>query len=141
MANGVAAHLPSELSPPAPTTQPNLRSTEIGEAAGHAVADAVEIVGLAVTDFVAAGVMAPGTKTLGGERLGRVAELLLEHDPGEIDFATVARREGRRILHERHGVAFRQHFGSYPETVINELVDEVLGIADKVVAIERAMAN
>ena len=65
---------------------------------------------------------------------------------GEIDFAGVARAEGKRELHRRHGVTFRQHYGAnLDEANLDAALDEIIGwaltIAEKVVADERALAH
>jgi hypothetical protein len=92
-------------------------------------------------DFEAGGRLTPATRMLGGERIGLLCELQLAH-LGEFDFATTVRREGKRVLHQRHGAAFRQHYGvDLPEAALDEIIGWLLAIVQKVVADERALAH
>jgi hypothetical protein len=98
-----------------------------------------------VGGFEAGGRLTPATRTLGGECIGRVCELQLAM-LGEIDFGTVARQEGKRVLHQRHSAAFRQHYGAdLDEAALDAALDEIVGwvisIAERVVADELERAH
>jgi hypothetical protein len=128
--NGVAIALPRELD-----HQPS----EIARI-GDAVADAAAVIGRAMVDFEAGGQLTSATRASGGERLARVARLQLDTF-GEIDFAAVARAQGKRELWKRHGATLRGLDEVKLDVAFNEIIGWVLGIADKVVADERARAH
>jgi hypothetical protein len=142
--NGATVALTLAHDPPAtPTKAP--APTEVEQQIGAAVADAAAAIGQALADSEAGGSMTPATKMLGGSRLARVAELQLAHF-GEFDFAAVARVEGKRELHRRHDAIFRQHYGAgldmaKIDMALGEILDWVIGIADRVVADERAISH
>jgi hypothetical protein len=135
-ANGIAVALP--LAPELPSTPAKATASKpdggIETTIGEATAAAAVAIGQALVDFEAGGRLTPATRMLGGERIG----LHL----GEFDFATTVRREGKRVLHQRHGAAFRQHYGvDLPEAALDEIIGWLLAIVQKVVADERALAH
>lgn len=160
--NGAAVLLPLELDPSLvkatankPATAPAILSATaqpfdkcsggIEATIGEATAAAAAAIGRAVADYAASGQLAPATKALGGESLARVTMLQLAHSGGDTDFAAVARREGRRVLHQRHDATFRA-YGAHLDAatidrVLGDFIDWVLVISNKVVADERARAN
>jgi hypothetical protein len=152
MANGVTARLPFPEPPSAPvTTQPADKPAppELSSVLGNAMADAVVAISQAMVDFEADGAMTPASRALGGELLGRVAQLRLdtfsEIDPAT--FATTALTEGRKALLSRHGLILRQQFvdGAGLEKALDELVGWAVTIAEKVAhdeqVLQQAWAN
>jgi hypothetical protein len=116
--------------------------TEVEQRIGAAVADAAAALGQGLADCETGGTMTAATKALGSVRLARVAALQLAHF-GEFDFAAVARAEGLRELHRRHGGVFRE--ARLGDAMIAKGLDEiltwVLDISAKVCAGERAMTH
>ena len=140
--NGAAVALPLALDPPTIPAKA-IGPTEVEQRIGEAVADAAAAIGPGLADFEANGQLAPATKMLGGELLARVCELQLAHW-GEFDFAIVARTEGKRTLHQRNDATFREHYGASLDVAkvdkaLDEILDWVIGIANKVTAMERAL--
>jgi hypothetical protein len=118
-------------------------SAEVERRIGAAVADAAAAIGQAMGDLESDERLTMATKTLGGHRLAKVAALQLAHF-GEFDFAAVARVEGLRELHRRHDVTFQEQSRLDAATIdrgLREILDWVIGIADKVVADERRLAH
>src|SRR5262245_51753303 len=105
MPNGAAVTLPLELA--STTISTPAKPTELEQRIGEAVAAAAAAVARAMADFSANGIMAPSTRTLGGDCLSRVALLQLAHF-GELDFAAVARVAGKRALHQHHDTTLRE---------------------------------
>jgi hypothetical protein len=143
MANGAAVTLqlvpePSTEAaagkPGATPTSTAIETTKIGSV----VADAAEIIAVALAEYEAGGAMTVATRTASAERLGRVAELFLSTFGELPNLAVTARREGKRVLHQRHGATLLQHCGAAPEAAINELLDHVVAIASTVARDEMA---
>jgi hypothetical protein len=141
MANGTPALklMPAPEPLPKDAGRPSANPlTEIEITLGAAVADAAAVISLAVVDFGADGALAPATRVAGGEALARVCMIRLDHF-GEIDF-TAAGAEAKRLLRQRHGMAWRAEYGTeIPEAMLNTLVGWALNITEKVVADERAL--
>jgi hypothetical protein len=147
--NGAAAALPLELEPPSPpvsalatTDKPTELETKIGEA----TAGAVLAIAYGMTAYIANGQLTDAARTVGGDSLSKLAQLRLDTF-GQIDFAGIAKREGRRVLFQRHGAALQQMNldAAGLEKAFSELVGMAVGIAEKVAHDEqvflRARAN
>jgi hypothetical protein len=100
----LAADPPIEVSPPKAAAP-----GELERRLGTAVADAAVAISLGLADLVDHGRFADDIKQMGGATLAAVAMLHLEHF-GD-DFDRVARREGRKVLEQRHGSMLREHLG------------------------------
>jgi hypothetical protein len=120
--NGAAA---LQLVEPAPTP-----SGEIEQHIAVAVADAVSVLSRGMLEYWNDGKLTPATKMAGSEHVAALYSLT-QAVPTGVDFAAVARSEGRRVLQERHG-------GDLPEPVLDEVIGGLLEILANV---ERAMAN
>jgi hypothetical protein len=113
---------------------------------GEAAAGAALAVAYAMSTYAANGQLTDAARTVGGDSLSKLAQLRLTTF-GEVDFATVAQREGRRVLFQRHGAALRQLNldTAGGEKAFSELVCMAVGIAEKVAHDEqvflRARAN
>jgi hypothetical protein len=142
--NGSAVALPLELDPPSGSVPPKANaSVDLERAIGTATADAAVVIGQGILDFEVGGALGPRTRAEGGECLARVCKLQLEHF-GEIDFAVVARREGKRVLHQRHDATLQAHLrlsAAATDAALDQIIGWVLNITDKVVADERALAH
>jgi hypothetical protein len=58
------------------------------------------------------------------------------------DFTAVARREGKRVLYQRHGATLRANFSDVAlDAALDELVDRPLAVLRQVTACERARMN
>jgi hypothetical protein len=131
MVNGTAARLPCASEPAlAHANAPTALEQQIGAA----VAAGVEALAMAISDCAAEGAMSSFTRAWGGAMLGRVAEMQLGYF-GQVDFAVIAVREGRRALLDP-GRVIPVH-----PAAVDELVGHVITIADKIVATERTLAN
>jgi hypothetical protein len=115
MANGVAA-LRTVHPEPAP-------DPEFGQRVGVAVADAAGMLSRGLFEYWG-GKLSPETKMAGGEKIAALYELT-QTIPAGIDFAAMARTEGKRTLWARHGADF-------PEPILDEVISEVLSITFKV---------
>jgi hypothetical protein len=119
------------------TTCANARA-EIERRIGELVADAAGVVCAGLGDWESG--IAPATQTQAGELFVTLFRLQQE-TLGEIDFAAVARREGKRILWERHGSVLQQHYGPTALDALDEIVSWPLVVLAKVTAVERARMN
>jgi hypothetical protein len=138
MPNGAAVALPRELDP---AIQP--AKAEILEQIGSAVADAAIMVCCAVGQHRAGSGLTGEIRTRAGDLF--VAMYQLQQDTlGELDFAAVARVEGKRALWERHGAVMRAQLNYTDATLdaaLDELVERPLAVLRQVTAAERAWAN
>jgi hypothetical protein len=140
--NGAA--LPLDLDPPVITTKA-IGPTEIEQRIGNTVADAAIMVCAGVGDWESDGRLAPATRAQAGALFVELFQLQ-ESTLGELDFAAVARAEGKRAIMRRHGAVLAQHYGATLsgaalDRVLDEIIDWPLGILRKVTAAERAWAN
>jgi hypothetical protein len=146
MANGVAVARFAPPSTPAavpgstPTgisTDPRASGdqTELKHAIGEAVAAAVIVFYQAIFDQQERGFLAPSTKTAGGDRIAKIAELQLDHEPGDDDFFRSAHEQGKCVL-RRHFNAdlFRQH---EVDMALDAAIGSVFEIVNRVVRDER----
>jgi hypothetical protein len=135
MANGAHA-LPVELREPSST-----KDKQIELDIGIAMANAVIASCRALTDLEVSGAMSPTVRAENGAWLARLYTLQQEVS-GKIDFAATARREGRRLFYDRHGVAFWAYHGTnFTERTLDVLIDNTLEIVGKITASERALAH
>jgi hypothetical protein len=136
MANGTAALATLELDP-APLTTP----TAIEQAIGEVVADTTIATCAGAWEFEDGGISA-STRAKTGDLFVRLYRL--QEQFGEIGFSTVARREGRRVLLQRHGEDLRRQFeAALTEAALDEVLDKIidwpLTILSKVTAVEKAI--
>src|SRR3954470_12291781 len=149
MANGVAvARFPPPSTPaavpgPTPTgisTGPRASGDQAGlkRAIGEAVAAAVIVFYQAIFDQQERGFLAPSTKTAGGDRIAKIAELQLDHELGDDDFFRSAHEQGKCVLH-RHFNAdlFRQHGLGEVDVALDKAISSVFEIVNRVVRDER----
>jgi hypothetical protein len=131
--NGAAVVLPRELDPAA------TKQTSAIERIGQVVADAAIVTYRGAWEHADGGVC-PATQAKAG---GLLVELYkLQETFGELNFQTIARREGRRILQERWGETLGQEFGQGTlDAAIGEIIEGPLTILANVTAIERALAH
>src|SRR5262245_19918574 len=102
-ANGAAA---LQLVAPEPAP-PATDSRALQQAIGQAMARAAATISKGVFEWATDG-LSSATRAAGGEMVFRVYALR-ESLPAGVDFDTVARAEGRRVMQEIHGEVFRQH--------------------------------
>jgi hypothetical protein len=137
MPNGAAALAVLPAEPPIEAAA----DLEVERSIGEAAASAAMAIGFGMVDYAASGEIRPPTRQSGAKALADTAMLALEHD-GTLDFGAVARREGRAVLERRHGAMLREHLpAARIDAAFGELIDQVLAIVGRVVAIERALAN
>ena len=141
MPNGAAAlHLVSE--PPSALSRAKSTTAKLGAAPavteieariGEAVAGAALAVAYAMSVYAADGQLTDAARTVGGDSLSKLAQLRLD-TLGELDFVTVAQREGRRALFRRHGATLQQLNldTAGGEKAFSELVCMAVTIAEKV---------
>jgi hypothetical protein len=122
--NGSAA---LQLVEPAPAP-----SEELGQRVGVAMADAVAAVSKGCFEWGWGEGLTVPTKALGADRIAALYQL--SQTLTDIDFAAIARSEGRRVMQERHG-------GDLHEPTLNVLLDGTLEIVDRVANYMRATAN
>jgi hypothetical protein len=140
MPNGTAVALPLELLPSFAKATPGKPDTEILERIGEVVANAAIAVCAGVEEFQDGG-LAPATQMQVGELFVTLIQLQ-QSTLGEIDFATVARREGKRAIMRRHGAMLSKHYSAAVlDAALDELVDRPLVVLRQVTAIERARMN
>jgi hypothetical protein len=111
---------------------------EIERRIGELVAGAASVVCAGLGDWESG--IAPATQTQAGDlfvELYRLQQTTL----GEIDFAAVACREGKRVLWERHGAVLQKHYGPAALDALDEIVTWPLVVLAKVTAVERARMN
>jgi hypothetical protein len=141
MANGAAALSLVDL-PPAPACAEVDTRNEIEQCIGEAVAMAT-IMTFSGMQQVLDGGLAPATRAQAGNLFVQLYELQQAH-LGEIDFATVARVQAKRILWARYGAAMREHL-RYSEVELDRALDTLIGrpldVLAKITAVERALAN
>jgi hypothetical protein len=118
---------------------------------GAAIAAAGCLFCEAMLSYRQTGSMLPEHKVASGELLSRVVELQLSTF-GEIDFVATAHREGKNQLRQflrapgfyqqllDHGL-FRYYGPSICEAVLDHIIGDVLLVAGRVFALERARAN
>ena len=110
--------------------------TEIEQQIGETVADAA----IMVCASLEAGGLTGAARTRMENLFVELYELQ-QSTLGDLDFAAVARTEGKRILWERHGATLLARV-DYSETAINgafdELIERALDVLRKVTAVERA---
>lgn len=101
---------------------------------GEAAAGAALAVSYAMSVYAADGQLNDVVRTVGGDSLGKLAQLRLD-TLGQIDdFSGIAKREGRRALFRRHGAALHQLNldTAGGEKAFSELVCMAVSIAEKV---------
>ena len=92
-----------------------------------------------VEEFQAGG-LAPATRMQVGDLFVRLYQLQQKAALG--DFTAVARREGKRVLYQRHGATLRANFSDVAlDAALDELVDRPLAVLRQVTACERARMN
>jgi hypothetical protein len=133
MANGHTVSLPVELLG-SPSIELKLK---IGEATAEAVIASCQ----ALMDFWADGAMTPAVREANGECIARLYDLSLEANG--LDFPTIVRREGKRVLHARYGAWFRAHHSraEIPEPMLDILLSDLLKILARVTAAERMLVH
>jgi hypothetical protein len=139
MPNGTSVALALELDPASITTK---GTTEVEQRIGEVVAMAT-IVTFAGMEEVQDGGLAPATRARAGDLLVEMYELQQAH-LGEIDFAAVARVQGKRVLWTRYGAAMREHLrysDGELDAALDALIEHPLTVLRRVTAIERAWAS
>ena len=138
MHNGHAAKLLPELEPaPAPAAAGDRRATEL--AIGAAVASAACVLSAGFLEHMDTGGLSAGTKLAGGERIARVYQLSQAFGVG---FDDVARHAARPVLLSYFDADYHRHYNTkVGEAIIDEVIDHVLAIVERVARFERAMAN
>ena len=134
MPNGATARLPFPASAPA-FAQPGKPGESIEGLIGAVTAAAAAALGQALVEYSNGG-LTRATRAAGGDLVAGLYELqqvALARGAG-IDFATVMRREGKRVLRQ-------QHAADLPDAAIDEMIGWLLEIVAKVTAFERARAN
>jgi hypothetical protein len=126
MVNGAAAAL-VELDP---VTIP-AQEKELGEATAAAVA----VLCAAVQSYAHAGELTREIKSMGSERIARVARLQLDHEGGDQDFIAMARRAGMQVLRQRLNGAFDP---AQCDATLDFYLDNLFDIVSRVVRDERA---
>jgi hypothetical protein len=133
-ANGAAAQLPLELS--TEDTIAAKAKIEVELEIGEAAANAIAAMALAVNEHWNSG-HSTSVRTLGGETIARLFALQ-EATLGRVDFPTVVRQEGKRVLFQRYSAKYGAEMS---DGAFDILVDGVLEIVSKVTEFERAMAH
>ena len=141
MSNGTAAL--QLVAPDPPSTPPAApEGSRIEIEIGTATADAAVVLSAAMLQFHANGRMTPETKEAGAEKIARLAQLELD-TLGEINnFSEIARKEGLRQLRKFLDADpdFRQrHGGRAGDVTLTGIIDGVLEITSKVVALEKTL--
>lgn len=144
MSNGSAlGSLPLPQAPSAPASPRAGAKGGIEHEIGRATADAAVLLCASMLEFHARGQMRPSTKEAGAEKIAKL--VLLELDTfGEINFDGIARREGLRQLRkvlDADPDFRRQHGANAGDAALTGIIDGVLEITGKVVALERALAT
>jgi hypothetical protein len=135
MANGVYA-LPVKLREPSSTEDKQIE-LDIGIAMANAVIASCR----ALTDYEVSGAMSSTVRAENGAWLARLY-MLQQEASGKIDFTSTARREGRRLFYDRHGVAFWAYHGTnFTERTLDVLIDNTLEVLAKITASERELAH
>jgi hypothetical protein len=127
MPNGHAALRLVDLEPEVPS--------EIEQELGHAVAAAAAAVGMGLLDGTRTGQLSQASVTRGGRAMSKVVELQLAHFGN--DFGVIARRAGREEIERRCGPCAALG----PAGTVNELLEHVICIANRVVELERARSH
>jgi hypothetical protein len=96
------------------------------------MADAVAAISRGCFEWGWGGGLTVPTKALGADRIAALYQL--SQTLTGIDFAAVARSEGRRVMQERHG-------GDLHEPTLDVIIDGTLEIVDKVAVYMRATAS
>jgi hypothetical protein len=104
---------------------------------GAAVADAVISVCRGLVDWTAAGQLRPSTRARAGDLFVKMYELQEEAALGGIDFAAVARVEGKRVFIARHRAAGTALEGAALDA-LDEMIEWRLGMLAEVTAAELA---
>jgi hypothetical protein len=138
MANGVAAPhalvesrgLPKDSEVPSTSTR-----MEDEHRIGEVVACAVLGFCGAWLAFQSAGALARVVRAQSGEVLGALCALRLTHFD-DTTFAAIARREGRKVLYERHAATLSAMAPAEVEAGLDQILSWVIDIADQVVADE-----
>jgi hypothetical protein len=144
MANGAtAARLPFSEPPSGPAiTQPADKPApnEIERSIGEATASAACAFARALLERQTSW-LSPETRLASGTRVAALYTLQ-QSTLGQIDFAFVARQQGKRVLRQYFDAGFFQHYSvEQSDAVLDVYIDEVLAILGKVATFERAMAN
>ena len=113
---------------------------EILERIGEVVANAAIAVSVGVEEFRDGGLTGATRAQVGG--LFVQMYQLQQATLGELDFNATARREGKRVLHQRHGASLRANFSEAAlDAALDELVDRPLAVLRQMTAVERARMN
>jgi len=135
MANGAAVLSFTEES----ACEPAINADSIEHRIGAATAFAVGVLSQGLVEFWEGGGLTGATRMIGGEAVARLFELQ-QSAPGDLDFAATLRIEGMKALRARH-VALHQPGAIFPEMLVDETIDELLAIVDRVAAHMRLMAH
>ena len=137
MSNGAVVCLPLPEPPPVPASPP---AKDIEHQIGIATAEACTVLGAAMLKFHATGMMTSATKAADAEKNAKLAMLELD-TLGELDdFAGIAYKEGlcrlRKLLVAEF---FQKHGAKTDDTVLSNLISNVLEISQKIVALEKKL--
>lgn len=142
MANGVAAlRVALEPAPHSEATAGGAGAAATEITIGQAVAAAVTGLGFALQEYGAGG-LTNQTRTANGARIAALYEMQQAH-AGALDFALVARREGKVALRQFLAASdfYCQHTTEQGDAVLDMFIDGVLTVLSKVTALEAAWAN
>jgi hypothetical protein len=137
--NGAAA---VAFTPPKPACAKAVTPTEVERRIGEVVAAAAVAVCVGVEEFRDGG-LSGATRTRAGSLFVELYKLQ-QDTIDKIDFDVTARREGKRVLWERHRATMRTQLNYTDATLdaaLDELIDRPLVVLRQVTACERAWAN
>jgi hypothetical protein len=120
--------------PPATAAEP------IEHKIAEAAADAVAMIGQGILDFAGIGILAPETRATAGGLFVKLFELQ-EATRGQLNFAVVARTQGKSLLRQRHAAHPETKGRELDEIALDELFDGVLSILARVTADALARPN
>jgi len=124
MANGVAIALPL-AEEPTPAQE---------EVIGQAIASATTALCFALLELQQDGRLDPATREAGGNRVAKVATLMLDHALGDQDFLSTARAQGKVQLRRYLNGSFAP---AQSDAALDFHIDNLLEIVTRVVADER----
>jgi hypothetical protein len=135
MANGSAA-----LKLLAPEPPPDEHSEPSAPAElGLAVAGATAVLCRAMFDYRQNGELDPQVREAGGSGIAKVATWQLDHGLGDLEFAAVARQQGKIQLRQHLNTDFFRHNSpAEVEAALDFYIDSLLEMVSRVVKDERA---
>jgi hypothetical protein len=131
---------PSAPEPGKPAADPARAAIE--NAIGETTADACTVLAAAMIAFHETGRLTPETKSAGGEKIARLAQLELDLLGEPDDFAGIAHNHkegGRRLRGMLDTEYFLNHGAAGSDAVITNLISGALEISQRVVRLEKVL--